>query len=86
MKNKFQKASITTAQACAPAFAFQCEVQPPLFMMFYTSKPQPASLYLTFSLPHIPIVTTNPGSTFPTVHTFVYIDGQRQWDRVPADI
>lgn len=49
MKNKFQKASITSAQARAPAFAFQCEVQPPLFMTLYTSKPRPASLYLTHS-------------------------------------
>lgn len=65
MKNKFQKASITSAQARAPAFAFQCEVQPPLFMTLYTSKPQPASLYLSHpdSLsPLIPIVTTSPGS------------------------
>lgn len=67
MKNKFQKASITSAQARAPAFAFQCEVQPPLFMMLYTSKPRPASLYLTHSCslslsPLIPIVTTSPGS------------------------
>lgn len=44
MKNKFQKASITFAQARASAFAFQCEGQPPLFMMLYTSKPQPSSL------------------------------------------
>lgn len=67
MKNKFQKASITSAHARAPSFAFQCEVQPPLFMMLYTSKPQPASLYLTRALspPHIPIVTTSPGSTLP---------------------
>lgn len=67
MKNKFQKASITSAQARAPAFAFQCEVQPPLFMMLYTSKPRPASLYLAHShslslSPLIPIVTTSPGS------------------------
>lgn len=62
MKNKFQKASITPAQARAPAFAFQCEVQPPLFMTLYTSKPRPASLYL--ARPHsisslIPIVTSS---------------------------
>lgn len=80
MKNKFQKASITSAQARAPAFAFQCEVQPPLFMMLYTSKPRPASLYLTptrsLSLPHIPIVTTSPGSMFPS--PCVCIDGKRQ--------
>lgn len=50
MKTKFQKASITSAQACALAFAFQCEVQPPLFMMPYTSKPWPASVYLTLSI------------------------------------
>lgn len=50
MKTKFQKASITSAQASAPAFAFQCEVQPPLFMMPYTSKPRPASVYLTLSI------------------------------------
>lgn len=65
MKNKFQKASITSAQARAPAFAFQCEVQPPLFMTLYTSKPRPASLYLAHpdSLsPLIPIVTTSSGS------------------------
>lgn len=55
MKTKFQTASITSAQACALAFAFQCEVQPPLFMMPYTSKPWPASVYLTL---YIPIVTT----------------------------
>lgn len=46
MKNKFQKASITFAGAGAPAFAFQCAVQPPLFMTLYTSKPRPASLRL----------------------------------------
>lgn len=67
MKNKFQKASITSAQARAPAFAFQCELQPPLFMMLYTSKPRPASLYLTLALsPLIPIVTTSPGSILPS--------------------
>lgn len=65
MKNKFQKASITSAHAWAPAFAFQCEVQPPLFMTLYTSKPWPASLSLTHSIslsPLIPIVTSSPGS------------------------
>lgn len=54
MKNKFQKASITSAQAQAPAFAFQCEVQPPLFMMLYTSKPQPTSLSPTLSFSPYP--------------------------------
>lgn len=39
MKTKFEKAHITCSQASALAFAFQCEVQPPLFMMPYTSKP-----------------------------------------------
>lgn len=50
MKTKFQKARITSAQASALAFAFQCEVQPPLFMMPYTSKPWSAFVYLTPSI------------------------------------
>lgn len=76
MKNKFQKASITSAQAQAPAFAFQCEVQPPLFMTLYTSKPRPASLYLAHSLsPLIPIVTTSTGSPETL---FVCTEGKRR--------
>lgn len=50
-KQNFKKPTLLVARALP--FAFQCEVQPPLFMMPYTSKPWPASTSLSLYIyPH----------------------------------